>query len=100
MANTTFYKDYRKKRTTFSGGLRHYSYRPNIKVIQTTDYTLAFGETMFTLAYQQFGIPLLYNIIFSLNPPRPVDSWLPGESIKIPKVLVTNTYDEVGEYYI
>lgn len=72
------------------GGAPHYHIQPRYKVLQSVDYVLKLGDTIYTLARDIFGEnkDMLWTIIADLNPHKRVEEWEVGDRILLPTEVV------------
>lgn len=92
MINNFFYIKNNQVKTFLKGSVAHYPVRTRTEVIETIDYVVKHGDTMYTLAKDFFGDDSEYNwtIIADLNYLREPDELVAGETIKIPTLIISD----------
>lgn len=93
MINPNFYSVNNAVYQYFGGKVLHYPVREKATVVGTYEYTLSFGENMYTLASKLFGEDreFLWTILAEINELREPDDWEAGEVVKLPKVIINET---------
>lgn len=70
--------------------IQRYPHKPRAVVVTKYQYTLQYGETMYSLARKLFGDTRQYmwTIIADINEPRLPDDWSAGEVVWLPEIIV------------
>lgn len=90
----SYYKPVNQVKTALSGGRKHYAYRSPVIVTETYDYTVTFGETYYSLAKSVLKDESLWYVIADLNQAKDPFELVVGQDIKLPEVIVENTYSK------
>lgn len=92
MINPAFYNRQNVTRVYLNGKSLHYLRRRPTVVLEKYAYTMKEGETLYHVAVQVFGEENmhLWTIIGEMNQLRQPDEWLPGDSIWLPSVILTD----------
>lgn len=91
MISPGYYKNSRNRGKVYLGAIReHFLQKPRIVVLDSYDYIISDGEDMYSLATKVFGKDNqhLWTIIADLNPLRMPDDWVPGDTVKLPLIIV------------
>lgn len=87
---------YNKKNliSQFLGGkVSHYPVKDASITVEWYDYILKVNETLYTIAARIFGqnLEYLWTYIADNNPPRQPDDWVPGDIVRLPKIIIRDS---------
>lgn len=96
-------KYYNPSNTTqayISSRRNHYLHKERIVVVKSYAYVLDYGEDMYSLAKKLFGEAnqYMWTIIADLNELREPQDWKAGETVLLPELIVSETFEEVRKF--
>jgi nucleoid-associated protein YgaU len=93
MINPNIYAKRNLVKVLNDGKAQHYSVRDRATVVESVDYIVKQGETLYSIAKRLFGLnrQYMWTIIADINPPKMPDEWEVGDVIKLPRIIVQET---------
>lgn len=100
MISRHFYKENQLISAFLGGTVQHYPIKERYIVVSTYDYEVQAFDTMYSLAKRLFGDDQEFQwvIIADINFLREPDDLQPGETIKLPKVILSELRFDTVNY--
>ena len=93
MINSTFYNKKNLVCQFLGGKVPHYPIKNPSVTLEWYTYTIKANENLYTIAERLFGKGLgyMWTYIADNNPPRFPDEWVPGDTIRLPRVIMRDS---------
>lgn len=93
MISPTFYNKKRLVSQFLGGKVEHFPIKEPSKTIEWYDYVIKANESIYSIAAKVFGTNMEYmwTHIADNNPPRHPDEWMPGDIIRLPKLILRDS---------
>lgn len=93
MISSAFYNKKNLTSQYLGGKIKHYPIKDRSVTLEWYTYVLRANETLYSVAERLFGDGLdhLWTYIADNNPPAHPDNWHPGDTIRLPKVIIRDS---------
>lgn len=93
MISPTFYNKKNTKSVFLNGKVKHYPIKNPSVTLESYNYILKKGETLYSIAERLFGknLDYLWTYIADNNPLKHPDDWHEGDIIRLPRVIIKDS---------
>lgn len=100
MIHPAFYRKENLSALYLDQKVPHYPIKRRSKVVGQYPYVIKFGEDLLSIAKKIFGdsYPFYWTYIAEINSSRHPDSWLVGEVIQLPKIVVLESEKKLTNF--
>jgi hypothetical protein len=99
MISPSFYNKENLVRQFLNGKVPHYPVKDPSVTMEWYEYTVKYGENLYTIAERIFGknLEYMWTYIADNNPPRLPDDWQLGDIVRLPKIIIrdSDTYKPI-----
>lgn len=93
MMSPTFYNKKRLASIYLEGKVLHFPIKDASFTLEWYNYIIKAHETIYSISARIFGEHLehMWTYIADNNPPRHPDDWVPGDTIRLPKIIIRDS---------